>query len=111
MNPMLFEFLKALFRYALSPVFAYLVAKGVIQTDEAETYMLGFILFVIPLLWAWFDQWRKRRWQLTAQAMPAGATEQEVKDVAKRGGAPSVSMKIDESPAPISRTMLRGDDL
>lgn len=111
MNPMLFEFLKALFRYALSPVFAYLVAKGVINTNEAETYMLGFIVFIVPLMWAWFDQWRKRRWQLTAQAMPAGSTEREVKDAAKRGGAPPVSLNQDAAPAPIARAILRGDDL
>lgn len=98
MNPLLMDFLKSVLRYALIPVFAWMVERGIISPDQAETYLIAFVMFLIVTGWSLYDKWWKRKKLLTAQAMPGPVSEAQVERVAQMPSAPPASLKKDETP-------------
>lgn len=72
MSNLMKDFLGAIFRWALTIVFTWLVSKGVLAADEAEGFVNGFavelvgwVVVALPLLWSF---WQKIQARLHAKA-------------------------------------------
>lgn len=104
MSPLVVDFLKSLLRYALVPVFAWLVSKGIISPDQSETYLIAFTMFLITIAWSYYDKWQKRKTFVAALALPAGSSPAEAKIAAGSDNAPPATLKDDERARPMRRS-------
>lgn len=102
MNPLLTDFLKSLLRYALIPVFAWMVERGIISPDQSETYLIAFSMFLITLGWSLYDKYWKRKAFVAALAMPAGASPAQAEAAATKPDAPPVNIKQDQPTRPMA---------
>lgn len=104
MNPLVVDFLKSLLRYALVPVFAWLVQRGIITPDQSETFQIALIMFLITIAWSYYDKWQKRKVLVAALALPAGASPAEAKIASTSDNAPPATLKDDEHARPMRRS-------
>lgn len=81
------EFLKALAgsvaRWALASFAGYLVSKGVITGEQAETLILAAGVGLFALAWAVAHKYRVRERIQTALALPANSTERDLERAVK----------------------------
>lgn len=102
MNPMILEIIGSFVRWVLTIVGGWLVTKGVWTQEQADQYITfltaGIALSLCTLAWSLWKQYKSRRLQVTAQAMPAHQTERDVKAVVASGQAPSVFTAADAVP-------------
>lgn len=73
-------------RHALTGAFAYLTAKGWVNTDDAQHLITGAGLLIAGVGWGLWQKYKDRLRFLVALDMPAGVTEKEVKAEAKTTG-------------------------
>ena len=89
--PLLLEFLGAVLRFALTGIGAWLVAKGVITPEQAARFtdaaVAGGALMLVSLGWSLWAKYRTRLKFLGALKLPAGASEEQAKEI---GTLPSV---------------------
>ncbi len=71
-------------RHALTGVFAYLTAKGWVNTDDAQHLIAGAGLLVAGVGWGLYQKYKDRLRFLVALQMPEGTSESEVKAEAKK---------------------------
>lgn len=98
MNPLLSQFLTALLRDALKGAGAFLVARGVLTSGQADEMIGGLIVFLISTLWTLYVKWKGSREHNTGMAMAQGSTHAEVKDAIKSGVSASAFTPADVSP-------------
>lgn len=98
MNPLLMQFLTAVLRHLLMPVYIYLVAQGIITADQAEAMSGAFIVFVIGVGWSLYSKYRGKQMENTRAAMPPGATLTDAKELIASGTAARATTGRDESP-------------
>ena len=98
MNPLLTQFLTAILRHLLMPVYVYLVAKGILTQTQAEEMTVGFIVFLIGLGWSLYSKYRSKRMENTRAAMLPGATLKEAKELIAAGTTASAITGADETP-------------
>lgn len=77
MTELMKDFLGAIFRWALTIVFTWLVSKGVIAAADADKFiggfaaeLVGYVVVALPLLWSF---WQKIQARLHAKAALAVA--------------------------------------
>lgn len=85
MNELMKDFLGAIFRWALTIVFTWLVSKGVIGAAEADRFISGFaaefaayLIVSLPLLWSF---WQKVQARLHAKAALAAQHSGQIADI------------------------------
>src|SRR5687767_5499623 len=92
MNPLLAAALGSILRWLLAFGAGFFVERGIWSSDDAATYVAAAAVALLALAWSLWNKYRGRVKFLTALAMPAGATEAEVKEhIATGGPTPSVS--------------------
>lgn len=104
----------------ISALMGYLVAQGAMtkeQADEATGQLIDVLLPVIAALVTvvitTYNAWNAKKQQellVTAQALPAGVSTEEVLAAAKSSHAPSPRLPRDVSPAKMSRSTTRDGD-
>lgn len=78
-------------RWALTGIAAYLVSKGVIKGEDAETLVIGAGMGLAALAWSLYQKHRDRLKFNVALSLPAHSTEEEVnREVKMRAGNVSV---------------------
>lgn len=79
MNPLLQAALGSIIRWALAALAGILVSKGVWTQQDADTYITALVLAILSLGWSLWAKYKERIFRKKALEMPAGATEDEVK--------------------------------
>jgi membrane protein DedA with SNARE-associated domain len=89
MNPLLAQALGAIIRHFLTILAGYFVAKGIWSPEQADQYVTSAAVAIVSGLVAiGWSLWNKHKGRLRLEAamrLPAGASEQQVKDAADRG--------------------------
>ena len=103
MNPLLQEFLGALFRQLLQGVFASLVTYGVLTEDQSAKMLIGAVGMLLTLVWVLWVKWISRLKFVTALISPVGTTERAVERMVSAGDTPSVATPKTIPPTHFSR--------
>lgn len=83
MNPLLVEAIGSILRAILNVGAGWLVAHGIWASSDAEKYVGAAALMLVSLGWSLWQHSGMRKKLVTAMAMPAGITEQQVQAVVK----------------------------
>jgi membrane protein DedA with SNARE-associated domain len=83
MNPLLQSFLASILRWLLTAVGTWFVAKGIVRSDEIETYIAGAIAAILALVWGLYQKYRSKLFADKAREMSAGVSETAVKAAIK----------------------------
>lgn len=98
MNPLVSQFLTAVFRWALQGVFVFFVAKGILTQDQGEAMLIGLVGSLATLAWVLWVKYRDRLKLLTGLASPAGTTQAQVEQKIADGQAPPATLAKDDKP-------------
>lgn len=102
MPPVVADYIGGIVRTLLAAALGYLVQHGLVSADattQMVTWLTGVILVI---LWSVWQKYGAKQLQLTAQTMPTGATEAEVrKKVIAGDGVPSVLTAVAAVPVPV----------
>jgi hypothetical protein len=102
MPPIVYDFLFGLIRHGLTFLGGWLVERGLATTDQTNQLVEGVAVFLVGVLWSLWQKYGAKRKQLTAQTMPAGATETQVNAKIAAGVVPSVLTGIDTTPMAVA---------
>lgn len=78
MNPLLIEALGSIVRAALNIGAGWLVAHGIWSSSDAEKYVGALAIALLTLGWSIWQKHGMRAKLVTAMAMPAGVSENQV---------------------------------
>lgn len=78
MNPILQAALGSILRHFLTIAGGALVSKGIWTEGELTTYVTGFVVLILGLVWSIWNKYKSRSKILTALTMPEGSTEDEL---------------------------------
>ena len=92
MNPLVKEFLESVLKKLLTGAGAVLVTHGWITEEQSARFLVGAIALVISVIWSVWTSYKDRLKLLVAQALPEGATEQQVEAKVKEGVAPPAAL-------------------
>lgn len=100
MNPLLVEALGSIVRAALQVGAGWLVGHGIWSQSDAEKYVGALALALITLGWSIWQKHGMRSKLVTALALPAGASEQQVQAMVKNPdvNTPPVTLPKDTIP-------------
>jgi len=98
MNPILVEAAGSIVRAGLNVAAGWLVAHGIWSSSDAEKYVGALALALVSVGWSLWQHWGMRSKLVTAMAMPAGVTENQVHELVKDPlvNTPSVSLPKDQ---------------
>jgi hypothetical protein len=106
-NPLVRQILATLIRYVLLFGAGYLVKEGIWTQEEADT-AIAKLVDAVPIILAVavagfgvYKTYLKQKAQVTAQALPAGATTEDVKAAMNSPNAPPASLPTDAPPRPM----------
>lgn len=97
-NPFVQKLIGSVVRALLVGAGGYLVAKAVASEADVSGIVESLTPILAGLVWSFYEKYNSRQKLLTAQVMPAGATEEQVKAQIKFVGAPPVTLAIDQVP-------------
>lgn len=90
MSPLVSEFIGAIIRWALTVFLTWLATHGVLTSEQVErmanpftAHLLAGAAVALPLAWSLRAKWVGRLKLLAAQLLPAHATEDDIKVLAK----------------------------
>lgn len=99
MSNLMKDFLGAIFRWALTIVFTWLVSKGVLAADEAEGFVNGFavelvgwVVVALPLLWSFWQKFRAKQAFEAARATHMNASDDTVAAKMKELGPANMTL-------------------
>lgn len=99
MNPILSAALGSILRWLLAMGAGVFVQHGIWTDADAQTYVMAASMALLALGLSLWSKYRGRIAFLTALALPAGTTEQGVKEHVSSGGpTPSVATPADAVP-------------
>ena len=103
MNPFVKSLLMSVARYTLTALATWLVTHGVIQAEQADSFvtpevLIGVVTGLSVMAAMVRAKFVERQEKLTGMAMPKGTTEAEVKEAVRQGVAPSVTTPPDSKP-------------
>jgi hypothetical protein len=89
MNPLFRDILESLLRKGATGLATYLVTVGLLTEGQATQVVAGLVLLGVSIAWSVFQRYKDRLEFLTAIKAPPGASEKQVKEMAKLPSAPS----------------------
>jgi hypothetical protein len=108
-NPLVKQMLSTVIRYVLLFVAGYLVKEGIWTPEEADTAVTKMVDALLPIIvamavagYGMYKTYLKQKAQVTAQALPAGATTEDVKVAMKQADAPPATLPADVQPRPMA---------
>ena len=110
MNPVVQQIIMSLIRSGLMAVAGVLIARGIWTESEADGYVRELVPMLVPVVaaigvaaWGAARAYSKQKMLVTAQALPAGVSTDEVKAASKSASAPSATLPKDEQPDRMAR--------
>lgn len=98
LTPILKKYLGSIIRSALMLAVPFFVSQGIWTPDEATAQLTAIAAALTAVSWSLFEKYRSQKKLLTAAAMPAGSTEQDVDLQVQFGTTPTVTLPKDVSP-------------
>jgi hypothetical protein len=97
-NPLVTEMIGSLVRAALVYLGGFVVSHGIWTASDLERYASGLTLILIAVGWSWWQKRNMRTKLVTAMAMPAGVSENDVKALVNdpNVATPSVTLPKDQ---------------
>lgn len=98
MSEVMVKVLSGVIRVLLVPVTNWLVANGILTSNETVQFTAEVASWAVALGWTIWAWWHAHKRQMTALALPAGSTPNELKMTMKQGASAKAATGPDQSP-------------
>lgn len=98
MSELMVKVLSGVLRVVLVPITNWLVANGILTSNETVQFTAEVASWAVAIGWTVYAWWTAHRRQMTALALPAGSTPNELTMTIKEGASAPMATSPNQSP-------------
>ena len=98
MNPLYQAIVGSILRFILAYCAGYLVKHGLLESTDVKHWVAGISMGLLAIGWSLWQKYHSRVKVVTALAMPAGSTENDLNTQIITKATPSISTPENQTP-------------